>query len=317
MSDTARLTTTEGSHPRSEAELATGKERSAMTALKRRPSNPPTAAYPRKREQIRAVAVVIPAHNEQELLDACLDVMEAAAWRVRDRGIPVLLFVVADACTDATRALARRRGLTCVTVHANNVGAARAAGVTAALSRLAESGFDPAHIYLLHTDADTLVEPDWITRHLDEAADHDAVLGPVTVQDWSPRTEECAQRFALHDQREPDDHCVHGANLGVRADAYARVGGFPALPVAEDHSLVDALRTAREDVVFRRDLTVCTSARVSKRLRGGFSDYLSSLEEHGNAHVEHLEDEQQPTEAQRSAARVNLAAATEKLPCSE
>jgi GT2 family glycosyltransferase len=236
-----------------------------------------------EREEIRAVAVVIPAHNEQELLSACLDVLEAAAWRARDRGIPVLLVVVADACTDGTRALARRRGLTCVTIQANNVGAARAAGVAVALSRLAESGFEPARIYLLHTDADTLVAPDWITRHLDEAADHDAVLGPVDVRDWGARSAQCARRHALHTENELDEHRVHGANLGVRADAYQRVGGFPALPVAEDRTLVNALRTSGETVVFRRDLTVCTSARVSTRVSGGFSDYLSGLDETGHA----------------------------------
>jgi hypothetical protein len=76
---------------------------------------------------------------------------------------------------------------------------------------------------------------------------------------------------------------VHGANLGVRADAYQRVGGFPALPVAEDRTLVDALRTSGETVVFRSDLAVCTSARVSTRVSGGFSDYLSGLDETGHA----------------------------------
>lgn len=240
----------------------------------------PALARPSRRGQIRAVAVVIPAHDEQELLSDCLDALEGAAWRVRNRiGIPVLVFVAADACSDSTCATARRRGLTCVTIQARNVGTARAAGVAAALSRLAESGYEPSQIYLLHTDADTVVAHDWITRHLDEAADHDAVLGPVEVRDWSTRSQECARRYALHAEQEPDQHRVHGANLGVRADAYERVGGFPALPVAEDRALVDALRTAGESVVFRRDLTVRTSARVSARVRGGFSDFLSLLEE--------------------------------------
>jgi GT2 family glycosyltransferase len=262
------------------AKLAAAMERrpAAGTLERDRPGRPPTVR-PRGRERIRAVAVVIPAHNEQEALSTCLDVLEAAAWRVRDRGIPVLVSVVADACTDATRAMARRRGLTCVTIQANNVGAARAAGVAAALSRLAESGFEPARIYLLHTDADTLVEPDWITRHLEAAAEHDAVLGPVDVRDWSMRSAQCAQRHLLYSEHEPDEHRVHGANLGVRADAYERVGGFSALPVGEDRGLVDALRAAGERVVFRRDLTVCTSARVSTRVSGGFSDHLSGLDE--------------------------------------
>ena len=54
------------------------------------------------------------------------------------------------------------------------------------------------------------------------------------------------------------------------------------LPVAEDRALVDALRAAGEAVVFRHDLAVFTSARVSTRVRGGFSDYLSRLDEELN-----------------------------------
>jgi hypothetical protein len=63
----------------------------------------------------------------------------------------------------------------------------------------------------------------------DEAAHHDAVLGPVEVHDWSTRSRECARRYALHAEQEAEQQRVHGANLGVRADAYERVGGFPAL----------------------------------------------------------------------------------------
>jgi glycosyltransferase involved in cell wall biosynthesis len=227
------------------------------------------------RARIRAVAVIIPAHDEQELLGACLDALEPAACHAREAGLHVLTIVIADACTDSTRATARARAAICLTAHGRNVGAARAAGTAHALAELARLGHNAAQVYLLHTDADTLVPPDWITDHVRAAADHDAVLGPVEVRDWSERAETCAHHFAL----EPDVDRVHGANLGVRAEAYLRTGGFPALPVSEDQALVEALRTAGESVAFRSDLTVCTSARISQRVNGGFSDYLSKLED--------------------------------------
>jgi GT2 family glycosyltransferase len=222
--------------------------------------------------------VIVPAHDEQGLLGACLDAVAASAGRVRTSGIHVRVVVVADACTDATRATARARGATCVTENDNNVGAARAAGTARAVADLTREGFSMEHVYLLHTDADTLVPPDWITRHLLAASQHDAVLGPVSVYDWSQRSERCARRYERMCELEPDEHRIHGANLGVRADTYLRVGGFAALPVAEDRALIGRIRAAGESVVFRRDLAVRTSARTSRRVRGGFSDYLSGLE---------------------------------------
>jgi glycosyltransferase involved in cell wall biosynthesis len=229
------------------------------------------------RPELGAVAVIVPAHDEQHLLEGCLDALAAAAWHARRGGLRVSTLVVADACTDATRATARAHGAFSITTTVKNVGAARAAGTERALEILARDEYLTPNVYLLHTDADSVVPPDWIIRHLRLAVDHDAVLGPVEVGDWAPRGLTCARRFEEASAAEPDGHRVHGANLGVRADAYLRVGGFRALPVAEDRALVAALRAARESVVFRRDLVVSTSARVSRRVRGGFSDYLTRL----------------------------------------
>jgi hypothetical protein len=62
--------------------------------------------------------VVVPAHNEQEHLPACLATL---------RGAEVI--VVADACTDRTAEEARQGGATVIEIGARNVGVARAVGV--------------------------------------------------------------------------------------------------------------------------------------------------------------------------------------------
>jgi hypothetical protein len=148
-----------------------------------------------------------------------------------------------------------------------------------ALSALEDEGFDADEIYLAHTDADSRVPADWIARHLGQANQGwSAVLGPVRVEDWTPRIAATAARYALHCASEPAGQRVHGANLGVRADAYRRAGGFRALEVAEDRALIAHLRALGEPVVFAEDLPVSTSARVSRRVRGGFSDFLALLE---------------------------------------
>jgi len=130
---------------------------------------------------IQAVGVIVPAHNEQDLLPACLASLRRAAGAVR--GVPVHLVVVADACRDLTVRAARRGGASVVAVSARNVGKARAAGACEVL-RLAGQR-DPADIWLATTDADTIVPASWLRQHVRYASQGwDAVAGTVRVGDW-------------------------------------------------------------------------------------------------------------------------------------
>jgi hypothetical protein len=172
---------------------------------------------------VEAVGVVVPAHDEETLLPACLAALRDAANALR---LPVHVVVVADACTDQTAAVARAAGAGVIGIRARRVGAARAAGMRELL-RLT-SGADPAAVWLATTDADTLVPPDWLRRQLDYAnAGWDVVLGTVTVTDWDGHPPHVpvafAERYAFGSGPHPH---VHGANLGIRASAYLAAGGF-------------------------------------------------------------------------------------------
>ena len=52
---------------------------------------------------IEAVGVVVPAHDEETLLPACLRALRRAARRL---SVPVHVLVAADSCTDRTVAVA-------------------------------------------------------------------------------------------------------------------------------------------------------------------------------------------------------------------
>ena len=177
---------------------------------------------------IRFVGVVVPAHNEQRLLPSCLASLRRAARALG--GTPVHLVVVADACRDRTAQVARRCGAAVVTISARSVGAARAEGVREALRQAGP--LDPAEVWLATTDADTARPARWLRRqHVRQHEGWDAVAGTVRVADWAGHRP--AVR-ALFSQRYlpaagPHRH-VHGANLGFRASAYLRAGGFPAVP---------------------------------------------------------------------------------------
>ena len=104
---------------------------------------------------IKAAGVVIPAHNEEDLLPSCLAAIRQAI-RVLPQ-IPVHLVVVADACTDRTADHAQQGGAAVLEIQARRVGAARRAGMREVLSRTRH--LDPGAVWLATTDADTLVPP--------------------------------------------------------------------------------------------------------------------------------------------------------------
>jgi hypothetical protein len=72
------------------------------------------------------------------------------------------------------------------------------------------------------------------------------------------------------------DH-VYGANLGVRADAYLDVGGFPDVPVGEDQHLVDRLAERGHQLSRTTEVRVVTSGRLRGRAVGGLADHLAVL----------------------------------------
>lgn len=233
---------------------------------------------------IRALAVVVPARDEEELLGGCLDALRRAVRHPRVRDLPSRVVVVADACTDGTATVARQHGAELLELTAGNVGAARAAGSGHALdvTIAARPGLTPDSVWLAHTDADSRVPADWLARQLSHAAcGWHAVAGTVHVADWTGHPEGTAMAFRRHYQQErPSEghRHVHGANLAVRADAYRAAGGFAPLLVGEDRTLVGALEAAGYRVKRTARNPVATSARRDPRACGGFGDFLRDLD---------------------------------------
>jgi glycosyltransferase involved in cell wall biosynthesis len=221
---------------------------------------------------LREIVVVVPAHNERDRLPACLASVAAAADQV---AVPVTVVVVLDACSDRSED-AIARPVRALSVSGRNVGAARAAGFAAAAPR------SDARTWLATTDADSVVPTTWLA---DQAVHHRAlvqgVVGTVSV-DWQQHSATTRRRYdRLYRVGEGMHGHVHGANLGVRADAYWRVGGFRPLHVGEDVDLVDRLVEAGALLAWDAHNAVLTSDRRDCRARGGFGDYVRSLAEDG------------------------------------
>ncbi len=223
------------------------------------------------------VAVVVPAHNEEDLVERCLTSVRVAIDRAR---VEAWIVLVADACMDDTVNLAVKALGTAGEVFeigAHNAGAARSAGVGRALATL---GSRLEHTWISNTDADTEVPPDWITRQLTLAdAGAAGVAGVITVDTFSQHPHGAVDRFeATYERRSDGTHPhVHGANMGIRADAYVDVGGWTARPCGEDHALWQRLRKSDWPTISTCDVAVVTSGRAIGRAVGGFADTLAAL----------------------------------------
>lgn len=224
---------------------------------------------------IRRVVIGIPARNEQELIAACLrSVLLAVASLAAERpDVTTTVVVALDHCTDASLTVVQQFPVLPIITSHGCVGLARDSAVRAGLLA-ASSGMH--RTWLACTDADSEVPPNWLTEQV-RLADTgiDLVVGtvepvgeidPVTLQRWHDR----------HVLAEGHEY-VHGANLGVRASVWAQAGGFGALATHEDVGLVERIRAAGLHWVATDRIRVATSGRLTSRVTGGFSDYLTEL----------------------------------------
>ncbi|RKT27111.1 glycosyl transferase family 2 [Paraburkholderia sp. RAU2J] len=210
------------------------------------------------------IGVVVPAHNEEALLAPCLAALIEASRHEDLAGEAVRIVVVLDACSDFSGAIARAYGIETLTLKVRNVGIARASGADLLLA-------DGAR-WLAFTDADSRVSPGWLVAQL--ALDADAVCGSIAVDDWSAHPHSVREYFRKTYVDADGHRHIHGANLGVSADAYRRAGGFPPLKCSEDVALVDRLIAIGAHIAWSAAPRVITSARAAARAHGGFGDTL-------------------------------------------
>ena len=111
------------------------------------------------------ISVLIPAHNEQQWLPACLDSIEAAAADVDE---PVETIVCLNRCTDATESHARERGVTIVREDAKNLSKIRNSAARAARGDT-----------LVTIDADSRMSPGMLAEVLRRLASGKVIGGGV------------------------------------------------------------------------------------------------------------------------------------------
>jgi hypothetical protein len=246
---------------------------------------------------VRPLAVVaIPVKDEVERIGLCLESLAGQTGVDFDEMLVLLLL---NNCSDGTaervRELAPELPYRLELQHVElpdpyaNAGWARRLAMEGAAAHV-----DPAGL-ILTTDADTVVDSDWVEANRREiAAGVDAVAGyvmadPGELMELDPCILERGaleweyQQLAaeLEARADPDAHdpwprhnqnC--GASAAVTAAAYRKIGGLPPKRVGEDRALFEMLR--RFDLRIRHSLEVqvLTSARTDGRALGGLSDAI-------------------------------------------
>ncbi|GAB5601738.1 glycosyltransferase family A protein [Thermus sp. FJN-A] len=202
------------------------------------------------------ISVVIPAHNEEATLPACLEALRAQTLP------PLEVLVVDNASTDRTREVAEAFGVRVVYCGQRGVAHARQAGLLAARGE-----------WVAMTDADSLPTPAWLQALARRAEGAVAVYGPLRFFGVSPieaAFSEWGYRAFLNLMALLGRPNLAGANMMVRKEAALKVGGFPPVEAREDVLLGWKLK-ALGPVRYAPEALVLTSAR---RLKGGWMRFL-------------------------------------------
>jgi glycosyltransferase involved in cell wall biosynthesis len=258
------------------------------------------------------LTVAIPAHNEERLICATLETL-ARQNTIEGAPLDSELFdviVFANNCCDATaeaaRAFAASHPRLAIFVVSGalpagraHVGMARRLVMDLAASRFLAAGMPRGLVAT--TDADTLVEPDWVANILLESKNVDAVAGHVTIAESDLASLLAPVRFLYARERAyrraraeissaldplsydpaPRHASFVGASFAVAAETYVAAGGVPVVPVLEDLGFYEAL--CRIDARVRHSLHVRarTSGRRISRVDGGFGSFVDELHVRG------------------------------------
>ncbi len=240
------------------------------------------------------IVVAIPARDEADRIGPCLEALDGQTGVRADH-----IVLLANNCADATAATARATTLRpCTRLHVleHRFPAAQAsAGRARRLAMLRAAELAGPDGVLLTTDADGLVDPDWISANLRALArGADAVAGWVELHpiEWGQipaklhedDARECAYDAVcdeIHGLLDPDladpmpRHTQHsGASIAVTAAAYASSGGVPDVASGEDRAFIAALRRADARLRHAPEVHVTVSGRIVGRSTGGMADTI-------------------------------------------
>ncbi len=240
------------------------------------------------------IVVAIPVKDEAALIGDCL---RALALQQGSEKADILLLV--NNSTDGTADIARalRPTLPCgLHILEHNFAPAQANAGNARRLAMSKAAMitDPGG-FVLTTDADGCVAPDWLSLNVQAfRAGADVVCGRAVIDPVDAlripghlhEDDELEVQYATQldriacavDPSHSDPWPRHteelGASIAVRRDSFLAAGGVPAVRSGEDRALVDALRRIDARIRHEPDITVSVSGRTNGRAAGGMADTI-------------------------------------------
>ncbi len=224
---------------------------------------------------LHAVGIVVPVHNEEDLLPDALHALEGAIDALSPP-ISCRVVLVLDSCGDASWTIARcwaaHRSALVVRRECMSVGLARQFGFSVLLAGWPEEAL--ATVWLATTDADSRVPSDWLMVQVDAyRSGIDLWAGRIELSEESSTVLRWTERYAA------ERHPIHGASLGLSAARYAELGGFGGLSSGEDRDLFERAVAAGLRIRHDSKAIVVTSSRRKGRAPAGFARVLGDLDQ--------------------------------------
>jgi glycosyltransferase involved in cell wall biosynthesis len=214
------------------------------------------------------LSVIIPARDEEASLPTCLASLVSQSEPGFELGRDWELVVVNDDSTDRTRAIAedfagKHAGIS--VLDAPPLDLSSRGGVTGKNNACWTAAQIAGGKWFLFTDADTIHEPNDLSRSLREAERHHVVLLSYSprqlVAGFWQRTvmplvySELASVYSMKEVNDPERHiaAANGQFLLVESEAYFSVGGHRAVgtEVLEDVALASNFKRNRKPIRFR------------------------------------------------------------------
>lgn len=197
----------------------------------------------------KALTVVVPAFNEQELIGSCLDCLLNQTIDIENYEI----VVIDNNSTDLTAKIALDKGV--------RVEKEQKKGYVHAIRK----GIEVSQTeFIAFTDADCRVPHDWLAKILTNFSDSTQVVavgGKLAFYDLNPIINRSFQALLYFNKALP------GNNMAVRREALEQIGGIdPKINLTVDYWLTLKLRRVGRNII-DKSLIVKTSGR---RFKGSF-----------------------------------------------
>lgn len=215
------------------------------------------------------IGIVIPACNEEDSLEACIQAIRNAISEVEDRYNKIKVLVVLDDCQDQTLEIVKHLNVDYLECDARCVGLARDLGIRHLI--------DQGVTWIACTDADSRVDQKWLKQQLN-AQPVDAICGVVEVDHWNELSQQTQEIYVSQYQDKMGHRHIHGANLSFSAEAYLKSGGFEAIACHEDVHLVERMQSLNMKIAWTNLVRVKTSSRLVARAPEGFAKFLLDIE---------------------------------------